>query len=210
MHFSKYRAVCLEVEFGDLFFYYLNNKFDSDYNCIIPPVFNMERQKEDLPVFNMETQKEDECKFYRHSLKTFKDHKAADDAGYRMRCALDMTFIMLQKLHYCFTSSEREARYEEDNRDNAFSSVRPEDKFRINWSEFFEDIDIISNITHNFITDKETGFVTAHKLENVDRHEMAETMIAHLKMTIHNLTRSTYQHTFERWLVDLLDCWHYV
>jgi hypothetical protein len=200
MHFSKYRAVRLEVEFGDLFFYYLNNKLDSDYNCIIPPVFNMERQKEDTPVFNMETQKEDERKFYQLSLKTFKDHKDADDADYRMRCALDMTFMMLQKLHICFTSSEREARYEEDNHD----------KFRINWSEFFEDIDVISNITHNFTTDKETGFVTAHKLENVDRHEMAETMIAHLKMTIHNLKRSTYQHTFERWLVDLLDCWHYV
>ena len=108
----------------------------------------MERQKEVTPVFNMEAQKEDERKFYKLSLKTFKDHKDAGDADYRMRCALRMTFIMLQKLHYCFTSSEKEARYEEDNRDNAFSSVSPEDQFRINWSEFFHDIDVISNITH--------------------------------------------------------------
>jgi len=163
-----------------------------------------------LPILNMEMQQKDErefCDDFREKLERLKDNS---DAGRRMHYALDMTFLMLEKLHYCFTASEREARDEEHTRNNASSSVSPEDQFRINWSVFFHDIDVICNITHDFVTDKETGFVTAHKLRNVERHEMAETMIAHLQKTIHNLKHSKYQLTFERWLQDILNCWHHV
>ena len=124
------------------------------------------------------------------------------DAWFRLHFALGFTRVMLDKLHRVLTSSEREA-----NQRNASSLVTHKKQFRIDWESFFCSLDVITNITYHFTTDQNTGFVTSEKISNVNRIDMAETMVRNLLKAIYHLQSSEYQFEFEKWLVDLLVCW---
>ena len=126
------------------------------------------------------------------------------DAWFRLHFALGFTRVMLDKLHRVLTSSEREAQNEQGN---VSSLVTPEKQFRIDWESFFCNLDVITNVTYNFTTDQNTGFVTSQEIRNVDRIDMAETTVRNLIDAIDHLQGSKYKFEFETWLNDLLVCW---
>ena len=165
---------------------------------------------------NMENEIEESYTFNNQFYRALDHHMSHDDASFRLQFALQMTHIMLDKLHRVLTSCEREALVQNKQGHASIESphelrvlinVSPYEQFRIDWEIFYSNLDVISNITHDFTTNTVTGFVKSHKITNYDRIGMAETMIVQLIQAIDDLKESEYKPEFKLWLQHLLICW---